>query len=376
MLWLALGTAFLLLALFPFFIYPFTLRFFPAKPIALGPNKQAVTLLFCCHNEAKSIAAKLANLKDILKTSPETKVMIYLDACTDNTAERIQKSKLPIRLFIGKGHKGKNAGLNLMMKHVTTPLAAFTDANVTIDPKAFQNAQRYFADASIGCVCGHLTYTNTHGAVRAAAKTGGLQWRFEEWLKGQETKTGSTPAVDGSLFLIRTPLFHPIPAETPNDFFSSLKILAAGHRVVSAPDVKAYEKAAEDTADETRRKIRISRRAMTCHLMLRKELATMPFADRYKYVSHKLIRWFAAWWLALAGFSFAWGLATLSGHHPLMWAFLIACPATWLVLTILNTRLTNMGNSIIMAFVSTAYGATTAILGARVSVWSIPASSR
>ncbi len=374
MLLLSCGFFFLFLAVFSFVVYPFTLRFFKHVPLAMPDGKvRSVTLLFCCHNEAKTIGSKLDNIRALKDAFSQLEVKIYLDACTDGTADIIRASKLDISLYGSDQHAGKNNGLNLMMQDVTTDLAAFTDANVMIDENAFSNAQRYFGDPEVGCVCSHLTYVND--TANTTAQTGGLQWKFEEWLKKAESVSGSTPAVDGSLFIIRTGLFETLPATAPNDFYSSLKILVSGHRVISAPDVKSFEKAAEKTKDELKRKIRISRRAMTCHLLLRRDLARMGRLNRYKYASHKLVRWFTAYWLLLAAGFMACGIWQLLGGMVLLGLVLTSMLA-WGLATWKGVKPVPMLNETLVAFGATAYGVTTALMGARQSVWIIPQSSR
>jgi len=66
-----------------------------------------------------------------------------------------------------------------------------------------QNAEGgiHFADPRIGCVCGHLIYTNRDANV--TAQIGSLYWRSEELIKRLETRTGSVMGADGSLFAVR-----------------------------------------------------------------------------------------------------------------------------------------------------------------------------
>src|SRR3546814_3747931 len=80
--------------------------------------------------------------------------------------------------------------------------------------------------------------------------------------------------------------------------FVSLSILCDGYRVVRDSAVVAYERATTDSGDEFRRKVRIACQAFNCHRLLRPRLRKLPPLDRFKYVSHKVLRWFGIYFLA------------------------------------------------------------------------------
>lgn len=366
--------AFAFLSLHPFTTYPLSLIAFPPLKTPYRNGKAPrIALLFCCHNEEKTIRAKLKNLKALIAHYPALTVHIYLDACTDGTAAILANVGSNIRVVQGKQRRGKNFGLNTLMKSVKADLVAFNDANVIIDTQAFTHAGRYFTDGTVGCVCATLRYLNDD--VSSTAKTGGLYWRFEEWLKSAETSRGSTVAVDGSLFLIRRTLWQPLPLEVPNDFFTSMDILTRGHRVISAMDVNCYENSATSRTDEFRRKVRITTRAMTTHLLLRRRIRRMSIKLQYFYLSHKLIRWFTFYWLmGTAITASAWmceqGLAYATGTLGI-------CGLAITGLGIVRQQgAAAQAVDALAAFAATAWGATRALIGRRVTTWAIPGSSR
>ncbi len=361
------------LALHPFLTFPLSLLAFERRPLSTTPGgDRSIALLFCCHNEEKTLPAKLKNLKVLLAKHPRLSVHVFLDGCTDRSAELL-KGHDRINVISADGRNGKNFGLNVMMKGVKADLVAFNDANVVIDDAAFANIQRYFTDDEVGCVCAHLRYLNDDDS--ATAKVGGLYWKFEEWLKRRETEIGSTVAVDGSLFFIRRELFTQLPIEVPNDFFTSLDILTRGFRVISADDVRCFENSATSRSDEFKRKVRITTRAVTTHLKLRSRISASGLRLRYIYTSHKYLRWFEAYWLALTYVALAlW--ATRAGYTVEFMAASAVAALVWLIGNKLKAKLALQLTDIMSAFVATAYGATRAYTGARVKVWAVPASSR
>lgn len=108
---------------------------------------------------------------------------------------------------------------------------------------------------------------------------------------------------DGSLFCIRR-LHHAPPPHIIDDMYVSLMILCDGYRIVQAIDVRAYEESVRSASEEYRRKVRISCQAFNAHRVLWPRLRQLDALTLYQYISHKWIRWFSAYLLALAALGF------------------------------------------------------------------------
>lgn len=299
---------FLLAALHPFITYPISLlvlRPFARKPLSLARAEGTdlkMALCFCAYNEERVMAAKINNLEKLRDAIPDLQILAYVDAGTDRTAELLGQRRDLVELYVSPERHGKTHGMNLLASQATAPLLIFTDANVMIDPEGLRRLADYFSNPEIGCVCGHLVYRNPGESITAA--TGSLYWRLEEWIKKTETELGSAITADGSLFAIRRDLHRPVPKALFDDMFLSLSVLCDGFRVVQAQDVTAYEDALSSQAGEFRRKARIACEAFNAHRLLWPRLMRLDPLLLYKYVSHKLLRWFAIYFLALAALTF------------------------------------------------------------------------
>ena len=80
-------------------------------------------------------------------------------------------------------------------------IIVFTDANVELDGNVLWELAPSFADPEVGCVCGHLIYSNPDES--AMSSSGSLYWRIEEGIKQIESDAFSVIGADGSLFAIR-----------------------------------------------------------------------------------------------------------------------------------------------------------------------------
>lgn len=291
----------LFLALHPYTTYPLSLLILKSMrrnaitPTGNAPRSYAIAC--CVYNERAVIEAKIANMLALKERLPNCQLLIHSDGSSDGTDEILRAHADALTLSFADRRAGKSTGMNALMRLTSAEVVIFTDANVMIDPERVANVGRYFRDPKIGCVTGHLNYTNPDES--ATAWTGARYWRFEEWLKQLETETGSVVGADGSIFAIRRRLYTPAPADIIDDFHTSMSIFCSGHRIVRADDVVASERAATVRKDELRRKIRISCRAFNCHRLLWPRILRSGALSIYMYTSHKLLRWLSGYFVAL-----------------------------------------------------------------------------
>jgi cellulose synthase/poly-beta-1,6-N-acetylglucosamine synthase-like glycosyltransferase len=372
----------LLVALHPFIFYPLSLCVLAKirrRPLAVtaasesGPISYAVCV--CAYKEAAVIRTTIESLIALRKTTPDMQILLHVDGNSDGTADIAQEYADRITLVVSPERMGKTYGMNRLIGMTKASVVILTDATVRIDPQAIPNLAKYFRDPQVGCVAGHLRYVNDENAT---AMVGSFYWRLEERIKELESATGSVMGADGSIYAIRRSLFTPVPEDMIDDMYISLAVLCEGYRIMRAPDVYAYEKSVTDTGEEFRRKIRISCQAFAAHRAMRPNLARLGPLDRYKYISHKLIRWFTAYTLSTAAVLLMIGLGlTLD---PLLAAGLTgagitAAGAALLALgSAVRLRPMTVITDILASFVATAIGVWRASQGHRIRVWE-PASS-
>ena len=168
-------------------------------------------------------------------------------------------------------------------------ILAFTDANTFLAKDALLETARAFSSSDIGGVAGTLLYTNDNES--EIAKVNGAYWRYEEFIKRLESRTGSTMGADGAFFAIRQELYTPTPPDIIDDMHTSLNVVLAGVRFVSLSSIKTFEKTPTKSADEFRRKVRIACRAFNCYRLVAPRLHAMGPDIVYRFYSHKVLRW-------------------------------------------------------------------------------------
>jgi len=302
---------FAFLALHPFVTFPASLRFLGRRDAggatARPEGTASVSVLMCAYNEAAVIEAKARNLIALADASGgEVELLVYVDGEGDATARLLRPFADRITVVASPERHGKTHGMRRLAAIARGEILVFTDANVMIDPGAVRAIRRHLGDPRVGLVCGHLLYGNPEASETSAVNS--AYWRLEERIKSLESERGTVIGADGSLFAVRRALYPAVPDDIIDDFFVALSVLCDGHRVIRGDDVRAHEESVVDSGEEFRRKVRIACQSFNVHRLLWPRLRRLPALPLYCYVSHKLLRWFVAPNLVVAGVLFAAGL--------------------------------------------------------------------
>jgi cellulose synthase/poly-beta-1,6-N-acetylglucosamine synthase-like glycosyltransferase len=270
-----------------------------ATPLADGPEP-SVTLLVSAFNESQVIAAKLENALALEFPFDQLEILVVSDGSDDGTDEIVQQfSQSNVRLIRQHPRMGKTAGLNLGVPQAKGQILVFSDANALYQPDAIRHLVRHFSNPKVGYVVGNARYYEK-GTESSSAESEGLYWKLETYLKKKESLFGSVVGGDGAIYAIRRELYSPLLPTDINDFLNPLQIIARGYTGVFEPAAVCYEEAAENFSQEYRRKVRIISRSLNA---LRRIPAVLNPLNNTRHwfllVSHKLLRWFAPFFMIL-----------------------------------------------------------------------------
>ncbi|OJZ65254.1 glycosyltransferase [Mycolicibacterium diernhoferi] len=364
-----------LAVIYPYAVYPALLLLLRKRPIERGRPDAAdgrqFSMLFCAFNEAESMPAKLANMRELKARYPQLSIHAFDDGSDDGTADMIERDAPFISLVRGGGRNGKAHGMKLLAAAADTEYLVFTDANVLLDLDALDALAACYADPAVGGVCGALKYLGAEGS--ATASVGGKYWQLDEKLKDLESATGSVMGADGSIFSIRRALYPQFPDTVLDDLTVSMECVFRGYRLVKSNDVIAYERLVSARSDEFARKIRIAARAFGTHRYLREKRREMSRVDRFKYASHKTIRWFGGAYLILGT---VLGIAAAAIVAPMLGLALLLVLALLLSLGYHSTRGPHSAvTELVLALIATLVGVVRALRGQTMVTWN-PAKSR
>lgn len=262
---------------------------YPVPETPAPDNWPAVTLLIAAYNEEDILPEKVANCRALTYPSSQLTLLFVTDGSTDGSADYLRQ-QTDIRLLHRDERQGKIAAVARAMDQVETPLTVLTDANTFLNPEALQLLVRHFQDPKVGAVAGEKQVIS---AGDASSGGEGLYWRYESFLKRQDSALYSVVGAAGELYAVRTELFQDVPSDTIlDDFMQTLGIAQMGYRVTYEPEATAREYASANVKEELKRKVRISaggfqamRRLLPLLNPLRHGLLS------FQYIGHRVLRW-------------------------------------------------------------------------------------
>jgi poly-beta-1,6-N-acetyl-D-glucosamine synthase len=151
----------------------------------------------------------------------------------------------------------------------------------------------------------------------------GLYWKYEKWIRKNESWFNSAIGATGAIYAIRKSLWRPLPQMTIlDDVYTPMQIALTGHRVVFEENARAYDQAANSAQREFARKVRtLTGNYQLCQLMPRLLMPTSALL--FQFHSHKLMRLAAPiFMLLLLAVNIA--MIALSGETALLYSAALA----------------------------------------------------
>jgi cellulose synthase/poly-beta-1,6-N-acetylglucosamine synthase-like glycosyltransferase len=260
----------ILLIIFPFVIYPLSLKlislFYKEESLRDISDDElpSVSLIITAYNEEKVIKRKLDEAVRYKYPADKYEIIVASDDSNDSThsivenfIDEIGKNFPSVRLFIVKGRKGKTVVQNQAVKIAKGEIVAFSDANSVWNNNALWLMARRFINPRLGYICGRLQYVNTDKDMTSRAE--GLYWNFDLKIRKLESKIGSIVGGNGAIYAIRKSLYVDLPPLFSHDGFMPTKMVVQGATAKYEPEAIAFEKASQNPDDEFQRKIRMQR---------------------------------------------------------------------------------------------------------------------
>jgi cellulose synthase/poly-beta-1,6-N-acetylglucosamine synthase-like glycosyltransferase len=256
------------------------------RRVASSAIEPSVSVIVAAHNEADVIERRVRNLLELDYPADRIEVLVASDASTDGTdeiVERLAAADPRVRL-VRCPRGGKVAAQNRGVAESSGEIVGFSDANAVWQHDALRKLVRSFADPAVGYVTGKASYEAADGTNRE-----GAYWRFELWLRAQESRLGSVTGGNGPIYAVRRSDWEDVEPWCGHDLGLPYLMVQRGRRAVYDPDAVSVEKPSKDIEDEYRRKVRMLRGAWV-HVfrgMLRR-VGPVYFVE---LVSHRLLRY-------------------------------------------------------------------------------------
>jgi len=257
------------------------------RPVHKGDFMPRVSLVVAAHNEESVIERRLENLLALDYPAELLEIVVASDASTDGTdalVEAVAAREPRVRLLRAP-RGGKVAAQNLAVRGTDGEIVAFSDANAQWKPDALRELVGNFADPDVAYVCGGHFYEAADGTNRE-----GTYWRWEAWLRRNESQLGSITGGIGPIYAVRRSDYVDVDPRFGHDLALPYLMVQHGRRAVFEPAAVAWEKPSRDIEDEYRRKVRMFEH---CWLIVLRGKMLRRLGPTYllEIVSHRHLRY-------------------------------------------------------------------------------------
>ena len=256
-----------------------------------GNPAPSLSIIVAAYNEERCIGDKIENFL-ACRYSGDAELIVVSDGSSDRTAE-IARSMASerVRVIVQPERLGKGVAVNAGAQAAHGEVLVFTDANSMFAPEALTELVRPLRDKSIGLVTGISRYSD--GTIGSAYQ------RYEQMLKGLESRLGVVATADGAIYAMRKSLFKTMDPALINDFMHPILASLQGAQSVMSRDAVCIEEF--ETAGEFSRQVRMVSQAALVYFRLLPDLVAKGCWDSILVLtSHKLLRWLTAPILGIA----------------------------------------------------------------------------
>ncbi|HET6284339.1 MAG TPA: glycosyltransferase family 2 protein [Polyangia bacterium] len=274
-------------------LHPLRLSGPPDAPTALP----RITVCLPVYNGGRFLADKLDSL--LAQDYPPDKldVIVYCDGCSDDSEEiarryaQAARAGGRIQVVASSERLGKPTALNKVRDLAGSELLLLNDVRQPLSPGSARALAAPFRHPEMGCTTGNLVLRGAAGS--------GVYWRYENWIRRQESRFRGVVGMSGAIAMVRRADLPALPADLIlDDVFIPMKLRRQGKRVLFVAEAEAYD-AAFDDEQEFGRKVRTL--AGNYQLFGIMPGLLLPFVNPswFETISHKVMRLCAPWLMAL-----------------------------------------------------------------------------
>lgn len=285
------------------------------RPVHMANLEPTISVIVPAHNEEKTIRSKLSNLLSLDFPKNNLEILVGSDGSSDQTEALVERfAESGVRLVSSKERIGKSAMQNELIARSSGAILVFTDADCLLVPNALRLLSQNFADRTIGLVTNCAVILNQDATGVVASE--GIYWRYERWLRLQESERGMLAMASGSLFAVRRDLWRPLDPNVGDDFVLPLQVVRAGYRCVMETRTSAQIVMQSESHSMISMKMRVISKDLRG--LLKNSSCLNPLRTGRVAIglwSHKLLRWAVPYFLiALVASNFL-----LASHSPYEW---------------------------------------------------------
>ena len=261
------------------------------KRIDKAAYEPTVTIIISAYNEEEHIGQTITNKLQLDYPKNKLEIVVVSDESTDQTDAIIQNfADNNVKYFLQKPRAGKTSAINMAVLRANGEILLFSDANSIYATNALRYIVSNFHDPQVGYVTGKMVYTSPDGTPCGDGCS--TYMKYENFLRGLETKIDSVVGADGGIDAMRKSIYSNLNPDQLPDLVQPLKVREKGYRVVYEPGAILQESSLSKSGDEYRMRVRVTLRALwalkdMAHLLWGRS----GFLFAWQLWSHKALRY-------------------------------------------------------------------------------------
>ncbi|PKN29509.1 MAG: hypothetical protein CVU64_07880 [Deltaproteobacteria bacterium HGW-Deltaproteobacteria-21] len=265
----------------------------PAKKIVGERSEEyepSVSVIVPVHNGGRKIGRKLENIESVSYPRDKLEIIVVSDGSTDDTVLRVKALAMTnLRLYELPYNMGKSAAQNFGAEKSNHKILLFTDVDSELHKDFVRNIVQPFVDMDIACVGGRALLINAKGEI---AKSQGLYWRIEDFMRKKESDLGVVHSLPGWGLAVRKSYFSPLDLDTGDDMILPMEMALRGKRSVLVSEALVMDTMPSTMTGVFSARQRIALRNFTGIIRRKRLLAPWLFPKMsFALWSHKLLKW-------------------------------------------------------------------------------------
>lgn len=261
----------------------------PAATIAEADPEDGLTAVICFTTEAERLPETVRAFQEAEGDFPRQVVLVGDDPDdeTAQVARELAALHPDVELTILDPGRGKAPAQAEGVRRARYPTVLLLDAGTIVAPEAPRRLCGALAEPGICYAAGRIVYQGEGGAE-------GRYWQLEHWIKRYEDHVEGPLGGAGGLMALRRDDYQEVPAWSMLDLvLPCLLERLTGERGRYVEAAVGHEPARPTAADWLRARLRIQARCVASATLLRGWLSGVPWGRSFRFLVHKLLRWYA-----------------------------------------------------------------------------------
>lgn len=294
--WGSLALLFYVYIGYPLFLAAISL-FAHSRRAAVG-FEPSLSILISAFNEEAHIHEKVQRTLGLDYPRNKFEVLVVSDGSTDGTEDIVRRFADPrVRLLRTSRRGGKTNAQNEGVKACNGDVIVFSDATTVYHSQALRYLAANYRDPKIGAVSGCYQYFDESGMSPTGVGTI-VFWSYENSIKRLQSSISTITGCCGCIYSVRKSAYTELAADIISDLVQPLHAIRKGYRVAFEDRALAYESTTQTSREEFSMRVRVITRAIRGILSVRHLLYPWkhPWIS-FQLISHKVLRWFVAFYL-------------------------------------------------------------------------------